>query len=71
VFPNPVSQTLNSAINVSDKGIVTLSDMSSKVIGICNVAELRSISVSHLAAGVYFATHSDGVNRDAQRVIRN
>jgi hypothetical protein len=71
VYPNPVSETLNFSLNGSDKGIVTLSDMSGKVIGTFNVAEVRSISVRNLAAGVYFATYTDGVNRIAQRVIRN
>jgi len=71
VFPNPVSETLNFAIKGSDKGIVTLSDLSGKVIGTYNIAEVRSISVSNLSAGVYFATFTDGVHHIAQRVIRN
>lgn len=71
VFPNPVGETLNFSVQGSDKGIVTLSDLSGKVIGTYNVAEVRSIAVGHLAAGVYFATYTDGVNRIAQRVIRH
>lgn len=71
VFPNPASETLNFAVKGSDKGIVTLSDISGKVVGIYNMAEVRSISVSNLAAGVYFATYTNGVNRITQRVIRN
>ncbi len=71
VFPNPVAETLNFSLSGADKGSVVLSDMSGKVIGIYNVAETRSISVRNLAAGVYFATYTDGVNRITQRVVRN
>ncbi len=70
VFPNPVNETLNFSVAGSDNGTVTLSDLSGKVIGIYNVAEVRSISVSNLAAGVYFATYTNGVNRIAHRVIK-
>lgn len=70
VFPNPVNETLNFAVAGSDNGVVTLSDLSGKVIGVYNVAEVRSISVSNLSAGVYFATYTNGVNRIAQRVIK-
>lgn len=71
VFPNPVGETLNFSVQGSDNGIVTLSDLSGKVIDTYNVAEVRSIPIGHLAAGVYFATYTDGVNRIAQRVIRH
>lgn len=70
VFPNPVNETLNFSVAGSDNGTVTLSDLSGKVIGVYNVAEVRSISVSNLAAGVYFATYTNGVNRIAHRVIK-
>ncbi len=34
-------------------------------------ADTRSINTSHFAAGVYFATFSNGSQRITQRVIRN
>jgi hypothetical protein len=71
VYPNPVSDNLFISLSGADKGSVVLSDMSGKVIGIYNVAETRSISVRNLAAGVYFATYTDGVNRITQRVVRD
>ncbi len=70
VFPNPVAETLNIALSGADKGSITLSDLSGKVLGVYS-AETRSINMSNFAAGVYFATFSNGSQRITQRVIRN
>ncbi len=70
VFPNPVAETLNIALSGADKGSITLSDLSGKVLGVYS-ANTRSINISNFAAGVYFATFSNGSQRITQRVIRN
>jgi hypothetical protein len=70
VFPNPVAETLNIALRGADKGTITLSDLSGKVLGVYS-ADTRSINMSSFAAGVYFATFSNGSQRITQRVIRN
>ena len=70
VYPNPVAETLNIALSGADKGSITLSDLSGKVIGVYT-AETRSINMSSFAAGVYFATFSNGEQRITHRVIRN
>jgi hypothetical protein len=70
VFPNPVAETLNIALSGADKGSITLSDLSGKVLGVYS-AETRSIDMSQFAAGVYFATFSNGSQRIAQRVIKH
>ena len=70
VFPNPVAGNLNIALSGADKGSITLSDLSGKVLGVYS-AETRSINMSSFAAGVYFATFSNGSERITQRVIRN
>jgi hypothetical protein len=70
VFPNPVAETLNIALSGANKGTITLSDLSGKVLGVYS-AETRSINMSSFAAGVYFATFSNGSQRITQRVIRN
>jgi hypothetical protein len=70
VFPNPVAETLNINLSGADKGSITLSDLSGKVLGVYS-AETRSINMSNFAAGVYFATFSNGSQRITQRVIRN
>jgi hypothetical protein len=69
VFPNPVAEVLNIALSGADKGSITLSDLSGKVLGLYS-AETRSIDMSQFAAGVYFATFSNGSQRITQRVIR-
>jgi hypothetical protein len=70
VYPNPVAETLNIALSGADKGSITLSDLSGKVIGVYT-AETRSIDMSRFAAGVYFATFSNGSQRITQPVVRN
>jgi hypothetical protein len=70
VFPNPVAETLNINLSGADKGSITLSDLSGKVLGVYS-ADTRSIDMRNYAAGVYFATFSNGSQRIAQRVIRN
>lgn len=70
VFPNPVAETLNIALSGADKGSITLSDLSGKVLGVYN-ANTRSINMNQFAAGVYFATFSNGSQRITQRFIRN
>ena len=69
-FPSPVTETLNLELNGAAQGIITLSDLSGKVIG-TYPATTRSIDMRNIANGMYFVTFSDGVNRIAQRVIRN
>jgi hypothetical protein len=70
VYPNPASEILFINLIGADKGSITLSDLSGKVIGVYS-AETRSIDMSRFAAGVYFATFSNGSERITQRVIRN
>jgi hypothetical protein len=70
VYPNPVAETMNIALSGTDKGSITLTDLSGKVIGVYT-AETRSINMSSFAAGVYFATFSNGEQRITHRVIRN
>jgi hypothetical protein len=70
VYPNPVAETLNIALSGADKGSITLTDLSGKVIGVYT-AETRSINMSSFAAGVYFATLSNGEQRITHRVIKN
>lgn len=70
VYPNPVAETLNIALSGADKGSITLSDLSGKVLGVYN-ANTRSINMNQFAAGVYFATFSNGSQRITQRFIRN
>jgi hypothetical protein len=70
LYPNPVAATLHIALSGADKGSITLSDLSGKVIGVYT-AETRSINMSRFAAGVYFATFSNGSQRIAQRVIKH
>lgn len=69
VFPNPVAGNLNIALSGADKGSITLSDLSGKVIGVY-ASDTRSIDMSRFAAGVYFATFSNGINKIAQRVVK-
>jgi hypothetical protein len=70
LYPNPVVATLHIALSGADKGSITLSDLSGKVLGIYS-ADTRSIDMSRFAAGVYFATFSNGEQRITHRVIRN
>jgi hypothetical protein len=70
LYPNPVAETLNIALSGADKGSITLTDLSGKVLGMY-AADTRSIDMSRFAAGVYFATFSNGEQRITHRVIRN
>jgi hypothetical protein len=70
VYPNPANETLFITLSGANKGSITLSDMSGKVIGVYGV-DAKNINVSQLAAGVYFATFSNGSHSITQRVIRN
>jgi hypothetical protein len=70
VYPNPVAETLNIALSGADKGSITLTDLSGKVLGIYS-PDTRNIDMSRFAAGVYFATFSNGSQRITQPVVRN
>jgi len=70
LYPNPVSATLHIALSGTDKGSISLTDLSGKVLGIYS-ADTRSIDMSRFAAGVYFATFSNGEQRITHRVTRN
>lgn len=69
-FPNPVTETLHIAINGTDAGSITLSDLSGKVLGVFS-SDTRSINLQAYAPGMYFATFSNGNVRITQCVIRN
>lgn len=70
VYPNPVSETLNITLSGAEKGSITLTDMSGKVLGIFT-ADTRSINMQPFAPGVYFATFSNGSQNITHRVIHN
>jgi hypothetical protein len=70
LYPNPVAATLNIALSGTDKGSISLTDLSGKVLGIYS-ADTRSIDMSRFAAGVYFATFNNGEQRITHRVIKN
>jgi len=69
VLPNYLDHLCNLELNGAAQGIITLSDLSGKVIG-TYPATTRSIDMRNVANGMYFVTFSDGVNRIAQRVVR-
>lgn len=70
VYPNPVGETLHLSISGTNKGSITLTDMSGKILGVFS-ADTRSISMQPFAPGVYFATFSNGSQNITHRVIHN
>jgi len=71
VYPNPAAETLNFRVVNADKGVITLSDMNGKVYGTYNAAEVNSVNISNLSAGVYMVTFTDGLNKITHRVVKN
>lgn len=70
VYPNPAAETLHIALSGTQKGSITLTDMSGKVLGVYT-ADTRSINMQSFAPGVYFATFSNGSQNITHRVIHN
>jgi hypothetical protein len=70
VFPNPFVGELSFRVNNADRGMISVSDLNGKMIGVYDAAQVRSISANNLSAGVYFATFTDGVNRITQRIVK-
>lgn len=71
VYPNPVQENLLFQILNADKGVITLSDMSGKMLGTYNAAEVKSIDMSRFTAGMYLVSFTDGLNRITHRVVKN
>ncbi|MBU6324023.1 MAG: T9SS type A sorting domain-containing protein, partial [Bacteroidetes bacterium] len=71
VYPNPVKEQLFFQLQNADKGVVTLSDMSGKMLGMFNAAEVKTIDMSNLTPGMYLVSFTDGLNRITQRVVKN
>jgi len=71
VYPNPVQDVLSFQIQQADKGVVTLSDMSGKMLGMYNSAEVKTIDMSKLTPGMYLVSFTDGLNKITHRVVKN
>lgn len=71
VYPNPVQNVLNLQVQNADKGVVTLSDMSGKMLGMFNAAEVKTVDMSNLSPGMYIVSFTDGLNNIRHRVIKH
>jgi len=71
VYPNPVSNNLTFHIQNTTRGVVTLSDMSGKTLGLFNAAEVSTIDMSRFAPGMYLVNFTDGITRITHRVVKN
>jgi hypothetical protein len=71
VYPNPVQGVLNLQVQNADKGVVTLSDMSGKMLGMFNAAEVKTLDMSNLSPGMYIVSFTDGLNNIRHRVIKH
>jgi hypothetical protein len=71
VYPNPVQGVLNLQVQNADKGVVTLSDMSGKMLGMFNAAEVKTVDMSNLSPGMYLVSFTDGLNNIRHRVIKH
>ncbi|MEY3983471.1 MAG: hypothetical protein RL160_1028, partial [Bacteroidota bacterium] len=71
VYPNPVANTLNMEVINADKGVVTVSDMTGKIFGTYNAAEVKSINFSAFARGLYLVNFTDGLVNITHRISKN
>lgn len=71
VFPNPVSGMLRLEVINTDKGVVTVSDLTGKILGIYNAAEVKNIDFSSFANGLYMVKFTDGLVSITHRVSKN
>jgi hypothetical protein len=71
VFPNPVAGTLNLEVINATKGIVTISDLTGKIFGTYNAAEVKSIDFSAFARGLYLVNFTDGLVNITHRISKN
>ncbi len=71
VYPNPVANTLNMEVINADKGVVTVSDMTGKILGTYNAAEVKSIDFSAFARGLYLVNFTDGLVNITHRISKN
>jgi hypothetical protein len=71
VFPNPVAGILNLEVINADKGVVTISDLTGKIFGTFNAAEIKSIDFSAFARGLYLVNFTDGLVNITHRISKN
>jgi hypothetical protein len=71
VFPNPVAGTLNLEVINADKGVITISDLTGKIFGTYNAAEVKSIDFSAFARGLYLVNFTDGLVNITHRISKN
>jgi hypothetical protein len=71
VHPNPVSDQLNFRLSGADKGMVSVSDYSGRVLASYDVEETQLIPFSNYSPGVYFVRYSYGSKLVTHRVIKN
>lgn len=70
IYPNPASDVVNLRLPENAKGVITLSDLNGKVYGSFQAGQVQRIQVSHLSAGMYLLSYSDGLRVQTQRFVK-
>lgn len=70
IYPNPASDVVNLRLPENAKGAITLSDLNGKVYGSFQAGQVQRIQVSHLSAGMYLLSYSDGLRVQTQRFVK-
>jgi len=74
IFPNPVNDVLNIAINPKDVGMVTIklyNALGKEVKKVIAISPLTSLNISGLTKGIYFIQILDGRRITTHKVIKN
>jgi len=70
-YPNPVNGFLNVALVNADKGVITVSDMTGKILGVYNAAKTKGIDFSGFATGLYNVTFTNGLVNISRIISKN
>lgn len=70
IYPNPASDMVNLRLPEDAKGVITLSDLNGKVYGSFQAGQVQRIQVSHLSAGMYLLSYSDGLRVQTRRFVK-
>ena len=70
IYPNPANDVVNLRLPENAKGVITLSDLNGKVYGSFQAGQVQRVQVSHLSAGMYLLSYSDGLRVQTQRFMK-